>query len=336
MIDLKPISKLKALPVAGLKKVRDLVEHDGPFLSHFTNARNDQFLYYWCDCDENVNRWMLLRVDETSLVRLVNGFVPLDYVIPTRCRDDFVYFVDIDGKGTIKQVLICLTSSIPEQYTPGQGSYLDVDTCANDRSFTLLIEKALNPTELVHLPSKYFQAYSMLYTASVMRPKEFAVEYPWRGGYSSMHFYKELMGHLPGEQQPELDAIQYASPGFVRFKLHRPTAIAVSRCVKLFEKPKSPANVAYQELKHYITEHKLNDQRKDNTDLSSPEWKKHDADLLSKTKKLLDAMEFAGSDTINKAAHSRFEAAKIAISFATRLRELASYDKDGRVRFPKQ
>lgn len=92
-------SSLQSLPVVGLERVQDLIKHDGPLLTHYSHHRGDHYLYYWCDCDECVDRWMLLSVSETSILRLIDKVVPLDLVVPAACLDDFVYIVDVANSG---------------------------------------------------------------------------------------------------------------------------------------------------------------------------------------------------------------------------------------------
>ena len=41
--------------------------------------------------------WMVLRVAETTLIRLTSRIIPLSEVIPNASRDDFIYFLDISS-----------------------------------------------------------------------------------------------------------------------------------------------------------------------------------------------------------------------------------------------
>ena len=46
-----------------LTKVSDLIEFDGPLLSHFINDKNEDFLFLWCDVDQAYNRWVIFKVE---------------------------------------------------------------------------------------------------------------------------------------------------------------------------------------------------------------------------------------------------------------------------------
>jgi hypothetical protein len=117
-------TKLPSLPVSGLKRVRDLVYFDGPLLTQFEHPNGDDYLYYWCDCDSSANRWMVLRVSEANILRLIGRFVPLDFVITKGCMDDFVYLTDIALDGTPVSTMLVRIEQIPLGYQPEDGAYL--------------------------------------------------------------------------------------------------------------------------------------------------------------------------------------------------------------------
>lgn len=324
---------LNFFPLADLQKVRDLDYFDGPLLSHFRHRRGDHYLYYWCDCDEQANRWMMIRVSETNIIRLMNRFVPLDYVIPGQCQDDFVYFVDLDASGRSMGTTITPLALIPASYTPLRGAYLDYEGRKDERSYAVLIEKALTIDQLREFPTKYAQAYSFLYVLGVMKPDRFQ-EYPWRGGFSSMHFYQWLVGSIPGEQRPQVATFQYTSPGFVRFNLHRPTATAVANCVDRLVIPQSPAEQAFESLRNYISEKKLNDLREEAPNPDDERWREHDLELARRTTELMNSLDTGVLDTLMAAAQSKFGAARIAYTFGIRVRELAALVRQGLIKLP--
>ena len=164
-----PGQSLSSLPISGLCKVRDLEYFDGPLLSHFQHARGGHYLSYWCDRDEEVNRWMLIRVGEASIVRLINRFIPLDRAIPQACQDDYVYFIDLDTHGATVRASLCITEQIPEGYLPKPGVYLEYEPSKDDRSYAVLIEGTLTNEQLSEIPVRYGQAYAFLYLVNVLR-----------------------------------------------------------------------------------------------------------------------------------------------------------------------
>lgn len=326
---------LPSLPISGLTKVRDLEYFDGPLLSHFKREQGDHFLYYWCDCGENSQRWMVLRVAETSIIRLANRFLPLDQVIPGAAQDDFVYFVDAISGGQTNQVSLVFKADIPEEYLPKPGSYIEPEHSAEDRLYPLLIEGSLSLGELLDIPLRYVQAYSFLYAVTVLKAVQLQA-FPWRGGFSSMHFYRGLPNVVPSEHKPTVESIQYASPGFIRFLVHRPTADALGVRIAAFLDRTSPEHRIASQLRAYIAEEKLNDLRDTHPDPKDPEWSKYQTELVSRTRTLLGALQIDDPGSIISALHSPFEAAKITLSFTYRLRNLTGFVREGLIRFPIQ
>ena len=54
---------LESFPIADLRRSRDLIYFDGPLLSVYEHTNGEKYLYFWCDADEKVNRWMILRIE---------------------------------------------------------------------------------------------------------------------------------------------------------------------------------------------------------------------------------------------------------------------------------
>lgn len=326
-------SVLEFLPVVDLERVRDLEYYDGPLLSHFRHRRKgDHYLYYWCDCNETVNRWMILRVGEASIIRLVNRFVPLDYVIPKACQDDFVYFVDMDSDGLADKVTLCRLAAVPEIYVPAEGAYLHVDAptdAKHRRTYSVLIESNLSIGELSDLPRVFSQAYAFLYILLVLKPAKLA-GYPWRGGFSAVHFYRWLLDLIPGEDRPSVATLQYASPGFIRFALDPNIAGRIGNLITNMLGENDALMGTYRELYGYIRSNKLNDLKRTDQD----EWSKHDRPLTVFTRTILQQLNLPEPEELIAVARRPFEAAKIALSFVRRVRHLAKLDADGLVRFP--
>lgn len=324
-------ARLPALPISGLERIRDLERFDGPLLTHFRHRRRgDNYLYYWCDCDDVTNRWMILRVSETNIIRLANRFVPLDFVVPNACQDDFVYFEDIGRDGRPTSVTLTQLECIPSDYVPVQGAYLDPMTSHDLHSYPVLIERQLSIQTLSDIPRLFSQVYAFVYCFFVLRPQELS-GYPWRGGFSTMHFYHWLASRVPGEYSPSVDTLQYASPGFIRFSSLDPKVIievgnlitrAVANAPKIIEQ--------YSSLMNYIRANKLNDiQSSDDS-----RWSNHNDELIIRTRSLLEALHYPDLETVIAAAPRAFEAAKVVTSFTRRLRDLANLGEGGLVRFP--
>lgn len=319
---------LPVLPVTGLIKVRDLVYFDGPLLTQYVHPNGDDYLKYWCDCDQIANRWMILRVNEASVLRLINRFVPLDYVIPKGCRDEFVYIVDESASKS--KVNLVRLENLPSDYLPEAGAFLDKPKTRRDsKSFSVIVEGGWSVRALGEFPTVFAKAYSLLYNLNVLNVPNFTA-HPWRGGFSSLHFFNWLARRIPSEDKPSVSAMQYASPGFMRFKLNANTAEQVTQCVADYKNNKAGVNGLYAELASYIRKHKLNDIK----DTSDGAWPVHN-DFLEKTAiDLLNCFTAINQKLFVQTSARSFETAKIAMAFYRYVKELAAFDSDGLVRFP--
>ncbi|MCR4774085.1 MAG: hypothetical protein K5854_06990 [Prevotella sp.] len=105
-----------------LKKRVDLIEQDGPLLSLFISNNGDYYLYYWLDCNDSYNRWLLLRVDLDSLERYIDGKLSLRDII-TNPLDGLVWLTDIDADMKHNNTKLVPVGDIPNDYIPTPQSY---------------------------------------------------------------------------------------------------------------------------------------------------------------------------------------------------------------------
>lgn len=328
MFELQGIT-LPSLPITGLEKVQDLDRHDGPLISHLKRG-SDHYLYYWCDCTATSARWMLLRVSETDIFRLVDKVVPLDQVVPDGSLDGFVYFVDSNNtaKSLVQMVRV---AHVPREYRPTPGVYLQAAEVAANKQFALLIEKTPAATNIFSLPRIFSQAYSVLYALFVLKPLEYET-IPWKDGFGGMRFYEWLFRRIPGEHRPEVEAFYFASPGFVKFTLQRHVAERVCKALADIEDNESKVAAAYWALYNYIKESKLNKVTEHST--AQFDWGPFNETLAELTRRLLSALRIEDDDALLGSA-TPFEAAKVSLSFVRRLKELKKFERLGVVRFPK-
>lgn len=322
--------EFKKLPIHGLRPIRHLDEANGPLLTEFCHPRGDRYLYYWCDCTDATHRWMVVRVSETTILRLVQRIIPLDLVIPTASLDDFVFFVETNRQGETTGATMVELPNIPKKYKPSAGAYLDEQAGESQKSLSLLIEESLSLENFSGLPRIFSHAYSFLYAMLILKPVEFE-RIPWKDGFGGMNFYQWLMRLIPGEGRPTVGAMQYASPGFIRFALDRGIANEVCKCIELLNRDPYSINHTYAVLYGYIRDSGLNKKREPGSppiDLAP-----HKDFLLLKTSELLAALGIEDKDALLLAA-TPLESAKIALSFTRRVRELGKFERDGLVRFP--
>jgi hypothetical protein len=120
------MEKLNAFPITDLgiklQLQGDLLYHEGPLLSHFVNEDNpnEHYFYKWADSDKTCNRWLVFRISVDNLRLFFGGHTNLLQLIK---QNPFVYFIDLDNQLNQKNVTICQTSNIPEDYLPSENAF---------------------------------------------------------------------------------------------------------------------------------------------------------------------------------------------------------------------
>jgi hypothetical protein len=120
------MEKLDAFPIADLgiklQLQGDLLHHEGPLLSHFVNEDNpnEHYFYKWTDSDNVCNRWLIFRISVDKLRSFFDQKINLLQLIQL---NPFVYFLELDNDLNPKNVAICQTLNIPEDYLPSENSF---------------------------------------------------------------------------------------------------------------------------------------------------------------------------------------------------------------------
>jgi hypothetical protein len=117
---------LGLLPIKDFRKINDLLEYDGPILSHFVDAFNNNYLFYWVDNDERNNRWLIWQVSIEDIFYYTNGEYSLSHLLTSEQIEN-IYSVDINEDLEFVNILLMKFQEIPRVYIPGQNSYLFSD-----------------------------------------------------------------------------------------------------------------------------------------------------------------------------------------------------------------
>jgi hypothetical protein len=120
------MEKLNAFSIADLgiklQLQGDLLYHEGPLLSHFVNEDNpnEHYFYKWVDSDNACNRWLVFRISAEKLRLFFDQKINLLQLIR---QNPFVYFIDLDNDLHQKNISICQTLNIPDDYLPSENSF---------------------------------------------------------------------------------------------------------------------------------------------------------------------------------------------------------------------
>lgn len=118
--------------------------------------------------------------------------------------------------------------------------------------------------ELSDTTKDYIQLYGFAYSLTpglpVSRRQEIDYIYgkfPWRGGYSTVNFFNQLFHKIPHHLRPEIQRIQYASPGFIELSMLLSAAVTVAGIVKATCYSINKAHETYRNIQKASLDHKL-------------------------------------------------------------------------------
>ncbi|HEY2159414.1 MAG TPA: hypothetical protein VGH33_27560 [Isosphaeraceae bacterium] len=239
-----------------------------------------------------------------------------------------MYVADIADDSSVSAVTMLRVQDIPLDYRPTEGTYLPSESKGlADHTYAVVVEGSWTVWELGEFPSKFAKIYSLLYALNVLKLPQLD-RFPWRGGFSSMYFFNWAAHSIPSEDRPIVSAMQYASPGFMRFSLHGGTAEQVTLCVR--REGDVSIKEAYIQLSEYIRANKLND-------ILYPDdsrWESHNQHLADGAAAIMRGFRVIDADVFLKTCHRPFEAAKISMTFYRYINDLIKFERDGLVRFP--
>ena len=118
--------------------------------------------------------------------------------------------------------------------------------------------------ELADTTKDYIQLYGFAYSLLPDLPSARRDEidhiygkFPWRGGFSTVNFFSQLFHKIPPPLRPEVQRIQYASPGFIELQELLLVAGTVAAIVKAVCISVNTAHDTYRNIQKASSEHKL-------------------------------------------------------------------------------
>lgn len=317
-----PGTKLSSMPIA-LHKVRDIEAFEGPVLSEFRATSGDTYLYLWCDQDDKVNRWLVFRVPERDLIRYTHKAITLRKLVE-HPSDGYYFIVDTDKDGQSRSVAIAQRSEVPEGYLPGAQSFHEPELSVRtglDRTRPILIKGNWGIEDFALFPRRYSNVYAFLYvmggggTSALPAPYEYSFE---QGrGFPIAAFFRGLRQFIPKLDRPSVQAVQYASPGFIKFKLDPAFGDAVVGAVQRATQDGQGLQGAYESVRSWYLSHSL---------VTA-------VDQKASLQKLVTSLGFIQFDRIETVLATPSAMAAVTLSYTRFLNGLAKYVKDERAEF---
>lgn len=346
---------LSEFPFKELDKVADLIYFDGPLLSLFKNGKGDQYFFYWCDNNEDANRWLVYRVTDHEVAAYLSKRISLRDIL-LHPSDSLIFSVDIDDDLNYKNPLLLKPNDLPPSYIPSVNSTYKFTPIIYEKQFDkifggykIAIDGEWSLKDLSELPNMYSRAYSFLYFLQYAKKfneqslKDLFKSYPWRGGYSSVNFYNSLAAFVLPEHQPQIASMQYASPGWIEINLSSPVAFSIKNSVAAFVASTNELEAIYKEIYQELSNRKLLREPKqsgeNNEEVLKVKRKQfqtrfagmNEPDFAQKASMLIvDLLRLESVQEIERIADTQLIKLKMLLSFYRKIKVLAQYQAEGK------
>jgi hypothetical protein len=181
----------------------------------------------------------------------------------------------------------------------------------------------------------YTQVYALLYSLEFgefpsVDDKFFETEaigpyrsYPWRGGYSALNFYRDLYWSIPENLRPSVNAINYASPGWMELTLVPTIARSIETIVKSIANSIDIIDETYDKIHNRAQKRKLLRasvrERERELSVGDIHFLRESAEELSRL------MGFESLQKLHEHTNNPLLSFKILLSFYRRTKPLAEY-----------
>ena len=153
-------------------------------------------------------------------------------------------------------------------------------------------------------------------------------KHPWRGGFSSVNFFKELYKNIPQEDRAGIRQINYASPGEIKFYMNGDVADSIRELVLDINDEDSSAQESYKLARSFLQNRNWLGKSDMDIDLSESDLEEL-TDLL-RTTCLAFSLEEHADHILTLASGDPLSAVKIVLAYFRRLQGLADYVATGK------
>ncbi|NWD85666.1 hypothetical protein [Pseudomonas sp. K5002] len=153
-------------------------------------------------------------------------------------------------------------------------------------------------------------------------------KHPWRGGFSSVNFFKELYKNIPQEDRAGIREINYASPGEIKFYMNGDVADSIRELVLDINDDESPAQESYKAARTFLQNRNWLSKSDVDIDLSDSDLKEL-IELLDTSCKAF-GLEEHSEHILALASGDPLSAVKIVLAYFRRLQGLADYVATGK------
>lgn len=325
--------------------IADVLYFEGPLLSLFKGSKEQDYFYYWCDNDAINNRWLAIPVTREQIEAYFAKTVSLHQLISSFPK---ITAVDTNNDGEVTFAHSFDVAALPAAYMPAQTSYFDVDLCPSNiyksieaGVYAIYIDKKWFFDDFSLVERVFTQLYAFIYSLKNVgglvaeeRIQLAFASYPWRGGFSAVHFYDSLRTAIPSIHEPKVESFKFSSPGAIKLELLKEVASATGDLINHFGDHTASINDAYEDARKYLRNAGLLQVQNSDVDINAllTESTKADiADYFNLLANELNMTEFANE--IESLTGNPLISLKILLSFCRRIDKINKFQLNGKLSF---
>ena len=156
--------------------------------------------------------------------------------------------------------------------------------------------------------------------------------YPWKGGYSTVQFYFGVKRIVGRRRQPEIQRIQYASPGFIELSAIQDIALNLGAIVGSVCGSITVINATYNRIYKGLRERQLNEIAVERSQLELGREQREF--LLESIGEMGQHLNLDEQAELIRASGNEFRALKILLSMYRRVRAVTHYQEEQKIHLP--
>ncbi|GCE90386.1 hypothetical protein MSKU15_1987 [Komagataeibacter diospyri] len=332
-----------------------LVYFDEPQLVTLSGSRNNKWIAVAVnDIDDFKAPFFCVRIKSHDLQKYFEGKVDLLNLFKFSSTREYMCF-DY-GDISVENGEVYLNPIIPQDdFFPEEGFFSrehteDIDFSKeglspseeSEDSYNVRIDGNWELPEFSSFGEKMSTVYSFLHSIrtlecislqtrqeTISKLENTFSDHPWEGGFSYVHFYRDLYESIPQRDRLNVDKIQYASPGFIKLDGNRNTFDDLDDALNSMQKNYYNAHEKYSNLYQILRKSDLLRARHDEqTPTGTLQLQKIVADLLTA---ICNDISLRGLENIYKSCEENWiTTAKIVMSYFRRLKKLFVFYSEGR------
>ncbi|MCA3182384.1 MAG: hypothetical protein INH13_01965 [Cupriavidus sp.] len=311
-----------------------LLEYEGPQLLIAKDPSEVTFVGIAVPAPQDPHMFFGARISDEHLDELQTGRIDLYFAVTSAKRPRYITF-SFDGSSTLVK-FSAFKKAIPPEWLPERGFFLELDEGAQAARTTvdIGIDGRWDIEDLADYPQKLSAPYGFLYAMvhatrdGTNRVSTTFRRYPWRGGYSTVMFFKDLYDAIPKGKRVVIQKIHYASPGTITLQAMEKVMTGLHASVAHVND--KVARDSYRELRRGLSNLKVLGKAPWEVDLDEA----GKAFVAASCQELARAIEFKQLQHLHSLTGGKWDyTAKYLLSYYRRLDELSDFYESGKASY---